>query len=327
MASSDPHEQAPATEFDVAIIGGGPAGLTAAIYSARSRRSTVVFERNLAGGQMALTFLIENYPGFPETVSGFDLAEKMKAQAAQFGAEVREITAVESLVTGADGRHTITTDQGAVTARAVILAPGVEARRSGVPGEAEFIGRGVSWCATCDGALYRGKQVAVIGGGDSAVEEGLYLTKFADDVHVIHRRDELRAEKIIQERGFASPRMHFIWDSVPRRILGANVVEGVEYENVKTNEISTLPVNGVFIYIGQIPNTAMFKEVVELNELGYIVTDGLLRTRRAGVFACGDARANPIKQIAAAVGEGALAAVQADRYIDSLEWPPAGAGS
>jgi thioredoxin reductase (NADPH) len=327
VASSDPHEQTPATEFDVAIIGGGPAGLTAAIYSARSRRSTVVFERNLAGGQMSLTYLIENYPGFPESIAGFDLAEKMKAQAAQFGAEIREITAVESFVTGADGRHTITTDQGVVTARAVILAPGVEARRSGVPGEAEFIGRGVSWCATCDGALYHGKQVAVIGGGDSAVEEGLFLTKFADAVHVIHRRDELRAEKIIQERAFANPKMRFIWDSVPKRILGATVVEGIEYENVKTQALTTLPVDGVFIYIGQIPNTAVFKDVVELNQLGYIVTDELLRTKRAGVFACGDARANPIKQIAAAVGEGALAAVQADRYIDTLECPPPGAHS
>jgi thioredoxin reductase (NADPH) len=317
VASSDAQAQTPATEFDVAIIGGGPAGLTAAIYCARGRRSTVVFERNLAGGQMALTYLIENYPGFPEGVSGFDLAEKMKTQAAEFGAEIREITVVESLLTGADGRHTITTDQGVVRARAVILAPGVEARRSGVPGEAEFIGRGVSWCATCDGPLYRGKQVAVIGGGDSAVEEGLFLTKFADAVHVIHRRDELRAEKIIQEHGFANPKMHFIWDSVPRRILGKEVVAGIEYENVKTHELTTLPVNGVFIYIGQIPNTAVFKDVVEINELGFIVTDELLRTKCAGVFACGDARANPIKQIAAAVGEGALAAVQADKYLDS----------
>jgi len=197
VASSDAHEQAPPTEYDVAIVGAGPSGLAAAIYSARGRRSTIVLERNLAGGQMALTYLVENYPGFPEGVSGFDLADKMKAQAAQFGAEIREITAVESFTTAADGRHAITTDQGVVHARAAILAPGVEARRSGVPGEAEFIGRGVSWCATCDGALYRGKQVAVIGGGDSAVEEGLFLTKFADAVHVIHRRRELRAEKVI----------------------------------------------------------------------------------------------------------------------------------
>ena len=325
MASSDAHEQAPPTEYDVAIVGAGPSGLAAAIYSARGRRSTIVLERNLAGGQMALTYLVENYPGFPEGVSGFDLADKMKAQAAQFGAEIREITAVESFTTAADGRHAIATDQGVVHARAAILAPGVEARRSGVPGEAEFIGRGVSWCATCDGALYRGKQVAVIGGGDSAVEEGLFLTKFADAVHVIHRRRELRAEKIIQERGFANPKMHFIWDSVPKRILGKDVVEGVEYANVKTHKLATLPVNGVFIYIGQTANTAFLKGVVELNEQGFIVTDELLRTGRAGVFACGDARANPIKQIAAAVGEGALAAVQADKYLDSPECPPTGA--
>ena len=216
----------------------------------------------------------------------------------------------------------VVTDREEIRTRAVILAPGVEPRRSGIPGEAEFIGRGVSWCATCDGALYRDKTVAVIGGGDSAVEEGMFLTKFAEKVYLVHRRDELRAAPIAQERAFANPKFEFVWDSIPRQIDGAEMVEALEVENVKTGEGRTLPVNGVFMYIGQIPNTAWLKGTVELDEWGYIVTDGLLRTELPGVFACGDARANPLKQIAMAVGEGALAAVQAERYLDELECPP-----
>ncbi len=312
-----------ADAYDVVIVGAGPSGLTAAIYCARSRLSTVVLERNIAGGQMALTELIENYPGFPDGITGFELAELMKRQAAQFGAEFREITTVAALSPHDDGAFLVVTDQESVRGRAVLLCPGVEARKSGIPGEAEFIGRGVSWCATCDGALYRGKQVAVVGGGDSAIEEGLFLTKFADAVHVIHRRDELRAAKISQERAFANPRMHFIWDSVPRRIRGAQVVTGIDYQNVKTQEMTTLPVNGVFFYIGQLPNTDFLRGVVELDEAGFIRTDALLRTSLKGVFASGDARPTPIKQIAWAVGEGALAAIEIGKYLDSLEYPTA----
>jgi thioredoxin reductase (NADPH) len=309
-----------ADTYDVVIVGAGPSGLTAATYCARSRLATVVLERNIAGGQMALTELIENYPGFPDGISGFELAELMKRQAAQFGAQFREITTVAAL-TPEDGGYTVVTDQESVHGRAILLAPGVEARKSGIPGEAEFIGRGVSWCATCDGALYRGKQVAVVGGGDSAIEEGLFLTKFADAVHVIHRRDELRAAKISQERAFANPRMHFIWDSVPRRIRGEQTVVGIDYQNVKTQEMATLPVSGVFIYIGQLPNTDFLRGVVDLDEAGFIKTDALLRTSLAGVFASGDARPTPIKQIAWAVGEGALAAIEIGKYLDMLEAP------
>jgi thioredoxin reductase (NADPH) len=306
---------------DVDIVGAGPAGLTAAIYCARGRLSTCVLERNMAGGQMSLTELIENFPGFPDGVSGFNLAELMKRQATRFGAEVREITAVESITPHEDGTFTVTTDQDAVTGRALLLAPGVDAKRSGIPGEAEFVGRGVSWCATCDGALYRGKEVAVIGGGDSAVEEGLFLAKFADAVHVIHRRDELRANKTAQERAFANPKMHFIWDSVPRRINGETSVVSIEYQNVKTLETATLPVSGVFFYIGQLPNTDFLRGLVDLDAEGYIKSDALLCTSRPGIFAAGDARPTPIKQIAWAVGEGALAGVQLEKYLDSLECP------
>jgi thioredoxin reductase (NADPH) len=313
--------------LDVVIVGAGPAGLTAGIYCSRGRLRTVILERNMAGGQIALTELVENYPGFPEGISGFDLSEKMKTQAVQFGAELREIQAVTSLRPEPDGCYTVVTDQGALRARSLILAPGVEGKRSGIPGEAEFIGRGVSWCATCDGALYRGRTVAVVGGGDSAVEEGLFLTKFADKVYLVHRRDELRAAPIAQERAFANPKFEFVWDSVPRRIDGDQVVEALEVQNVKTQEMRTLPVNGVFMYIGQLPNTTWLRGIVDLDDQGYIVTDALMQTSLPGVFACGDAHANPLKQIAVAIGEGALAAVQAERYLDALDCPAPGAAS
>ncbi len=307
--------------YDVVIVGGGPAGLTAAIYSARGRRSTVILERNMAGGQIALTELVENFPGFPEGISGFDLSDRMKRQAAQFGAELREITTVAAFQPEPDGLFSISTDQERIRGKAIILAPGVEAKRSGIPGEAEFVGRGVSWCATCDGALYKNRSVAVVGGGDSAVEEGLFLTRFADKVYVVHRRDELRAEKIIQERAFGNDKMEFVWDSVPRRIMGGQMVEALEVQNVKTQELRSLPVNGVFFYIGQLPNTSFLQGVVTLDPAGYIRTDDLMRTSQCGVFACGDARSNPLKQIAMAVGEGSLAAVQASRYLDELDCP------
>ncbi len=314
-----PDTQPDSALFDLVIVGAGPAGLTAGIYASRARLRTLILERNMAGGQIALTDLVENYPGFPEGISGFDLSQKMKTQAEEFGAEVREIEGVTALAQDTEGRLAVTTDRGTVRARSMILAPGVEPRRSGVPGEAEFIGRGVSWCATCDGALYRGRTVAVIGGGDSAVEEGIFLTKFADKVYLVHRRDELRAAQIAQERCFDNSKMELVWDSVPRRIDGRDMVEALEVENVKTGEQRSLPVNGVFIYIGQDPNTAWLDGVVALDEHGYIVTDGLQRTSMPGVFACGDATLGPLKQIARAVGDGALAAVQADKYLDALE--------
>ena len=306
-------------QFDVAIVGAGPGGMTAAIYCSRARLATVVLERNTAGGIMAITERIENYPGFPEGITGFDLSEKMKQQAAQFGADLREITTVAALDRQADGSWIVVTDEERIAARAIILSPGVEARKLGVPGEAEFMGRGVSYCATCDGALYRDKEVVVIGGGDSAVEEGMFLAKFASAVHVIHRRDELRAQKIAQERAFANPRMHFIWNSQVRRIVGDTKVEGVDYQNVVDKSVTTLPVSGVFFYVGQLPNTTFLEGVVDLDQGGYILTDEHLRTSQPGVFACGDARAGLIKQIANAVGEGALAAIEAEKYLDTLE--------
>lgn len=324
---SEPTSEIGADVLDVVIVGAGPAGLTAGIYCSRGRLKTAILERNMAGGQIALTDLVENYPGFPEGISGFDLSQKMKEQAEKFGAEMREIEGVAEVRRDPEGHYVVVTDREEILTRSVILAPGVEPRRSGIPGEAEFIGRGVSWCATCDGALYRDKTVAVIGGGDSAVEEGLFLTKFAEKVYLVHRRDELRAAPIAQERAFANPKFEFVWDSIPEQIDGSEMVEALEVKNVKTGEGRALPVNGVFMYIGQIPNTAWLKDTVELDEYGYIVTDGLLRTGLPGVFACGDARANPLKQIAMAIGEGALAAVQAGRYLDELESAPGTLGA
>lgn len=306
-----------AGRYDVIIVGGGPAGLTAAIYCARGRLRTCVLERHTAGGQMSLTELVENFPGFPDGISGFELADLMKRQAAKFGAELREITAVESIAPAQGGGFLVETDEETLHARALLLAPGVEAKRLGIPGEAEFTGRGVSWCATCDGALYEGRQVAVIGGGDSAIEEGLFLAKFAD-VHVIHRRDQLRANMVAQERAFANPRMHFVWDSVPLRVLGEGMVTGIECQNVKTSARTIVPVDGAFIYVGQLPNTTFVRDLVDLDDEGFIRTDDLLRTSQPGVFAAGDARTTPIKQIAWAVGEGALAGVQIEKYLDSL---------
>ncbi len=316
-----PGEGAPRGDsFDVAVVGAGPGGMTAAIYCSRARLNTVVLERNTAGGIMAVTERIENYPGFPEGITGFDLAEKMKQQAGQFGADLREITGVEALEQSSDGTWRVVTDEDTVIARAVILSPGVEARKLGVPGEAEFMGRGVSYCATCDGPLYRDKEVVVIGGGNAAVEEGMFLTRFASTVHVVHRRDALRATAIAQERAFAKDNMHFVWNGVVRRIVGDTKVEAVEYEDVVDGTLHTLPVSGVFFYVGQIPQTGFVRGLVELDEAGYIVTDGQLCAGRPGLFACGDARAGLIKQIANAVGEGALAAIQAERYLEALDF-------
>lgn len=303
---------------DVIIIGAGPAGLAAGIYCSRGRLDTVLLERSMAGGMIAITELVENFPGFPGGVSGFELADRLKRQALQFDADLREITGVTGVRRENDSTFTVFTDEGKLRSRALILAPGREPKRSGIPGEEEFVGRGVSWCATCDGALYRNRTVAVVGGGDSAVEEGMFLTKFASKVYLVHRRDTLRAAEVAQERAFCNPKFEFVWDSVPARILGDDVVRGLQVENVKTGGLRDLPVDGVFFYIGNTPNTSFLKEFVQLDEGGYIVTNDLLHTEVPGVFACGDARANALKQIATAVGEGALAAMQAEKYLSDI---------
>jgi len=303
--------------WDIIIIGGGPAGLTAGLYSGRARRRTLMLEKAAVGGQAATTDHIENYPGFPDGVGGFELTQLMRSQAERFDVEIREITAVDSIEADGDDRLVVTESE-TFRSRAVIIASGAEPSTLGIPGEAELRGRGVSYCATCDGAFYRDLEVAVVGGGDSAIEEAVFLTKFASKVYVIHRRDELRAARILQERAFENPKIEIVWDSHLKKILGEGKVEEIVIENKNTHERKSIMLAGVFIYIGTVPNTTFCAGSISLDDRDYLVTDEKLETSMPGVFAAGDCRANLLKQVAVAVGEGALAAVEADKYIEEL---------
>lgn len=306
-----------AESYDVIIIGGGPAGLTAGLYCGRARLKTLLLEKAAAGGQAATTDFIENYPGFPEGIAGYGLTDRMAQQTKQFGAEIREVKTVSSIEV-AGGKKVVRTEDAAFDARAIIIATGTEPRTLGVPGEAEFRGRGVSYCATCDAAFFRDKVVAVVGGGNAAVEEAMFLTKFALKVYLIHRRDELRADRILQERILQNPKVEIIWDSHLKKILGNGKVEEIVVENKNTRERTEYQVDGVFFYIGSIPNTVFCEGFVKLDDRDFILTDDRLETSVPGIFACGDCRANHLKQVAVAVGEGALAAVEAGKYIDNL---------
>ncbi len=303
---------------DVIIIGSGPAGLTAAIYTARARRSTLVVAGPVAGGQAGTTAEIENYPGFKDGVNGFELMETMQDQARRFGAEV-----VMDVVKAVDlNQHpfTITTHAQNYQARALIIATGATPRKLGVPGETEYLGRGVSYCATCDGFFYRDLPVAVVGGGNSALEEANYLTRLASRITVIHRRDRLRAEPILQERAERSGKVDFIWDTVVTAIEGDDSgVKSLRLRHLKTGAESTLAIEGVFIYVGMTPNTELFRGQLTLDEGGYIVTDRHQRTSVPGVFAAGDVQDRLYQQVAVAVGTGAVAGMAADRFIAELE--------
>lgn len=282
-------------------------------------RRVAVIEKGIPGGQIATTDLIENYPGFPEGISGPELMQKFEEQAKKFGAEfhnlfeVREIqvNGFEKTIVAADGRE--------IKSKSIIIATGQNPRRLNVPGESEFIGRGVSFCATCDGAFFKGKKVAVVGGGNSAIQEALYLTRFADSVTVIHRRNQLRADKILQERAFKNEKINFLWDSIVVEIKGNQLLSSLVVKNVKTGEEKEIAVDGLFIYIGYEPNTGFLKGLVELDENGYILTDDKLQTSVPGIFACGDVRKNHLKQVSVAVGEGALAATSAEHYLEENE--------
>ncbi len=298
--------------YDVAIIGGGPAGLTAALYTARSGRKTVIIEKSMPGGQAALTSWIENFPGYPEGVSGQELMMNFYDQASKFGAEMITEEVIE-----ADFKNdvkVIKTENGIVKALSVIIATGAQPRKLGVEGEETFQGRGVSYCATCDGAFFKDKKVAVIGGGDSAVEEAIFLTKFASQVCIIHRRDELRATKILQERAVENPKISFIWNSVVESIKGFKGVESVILKDVRTNNTREVSFDGVFVFIGTVPNTGWIKGL-DLNAEGYIQTDDFLKTNIPGVFAAGDVREKFFRQVATAVGDGATAAMAVERYL------------
>ncbi len=299
--------------FDTIILGGGPAGLSAAIYAARGAVSTAIVDINMLGGQPSNYLELENYPGF-QVVGGFDLMEKFEEHADKFGVQKFPMQEIQSV----DLKNkTIITNEYEFKAGTIIIATGAQPMKLGVPGEKEFVGRGVSYCAVCDGAFYRNKVVAVVGGGNAAVEEAMYLTKFADKVYVIHRRNELRADRIVQERAFKNEKVEFIWDSVVKEIKGDNLVNTVVLENVKTKEISNLAVNGVFPYIGMAPNVELFNGQLEQDSRGFIVTDETMATSVEGVFAIGDVRTTPLRQVITAAADGAVGAVYAVKYLET----------
>jgi len=303
-------------KYNVIIIGGGPAGLSAGIYTARARLKSLLIERGAIGGQILNTEWVENYPGFPEGISGIDLTEAMHKQAEKFGLEtlLADVTGVKL----ADVQKTVETSADSYTAQAVIVASGSERQKLGVPGEAEYTGKGVSYCATCDGAFFRDKPVAVVGGGNAAITEALELTKFASEITVIHRRDELRATKILQEKAFAEPKIKVLWDSVIDEISGDTFVEKIKVSNVKTDNRSTLNVAGVFMAVGFKPNTDYLKGAIKLDKNNAIITDDKMATNVPGVFAVGDIRSSSIRQVISAAGDGAVAAVNAEKYITGL---------
>jgi thioredoxin reductase (NADPH) len=302
-------------EYDIIIIGGGPAGLSAGIYASRARLRTLLIEKGMFGGLIANAELVENYPGFPDGISGFDIGERMSQQASKFGLETlsAEVTGVDLL----NDIKTISTNEGAFSARAIIIASGAERRRLGVPGEDIFVNRGVSYCATCDGALFKDRIVAVAGGGDSAVEEALFLTRFASKVIIIHRRNQLRASKMAQERALSHKKIELMWDTVVEEIKGNNKVSELVARNVKTRETSQIAVDGIFVYVGQIPNTGFLKGAVPLDKEGYIITDDRMGTQVKGVYAAGDIRKNSSRQVITAAGDGATAAISAEKFLSS----------
>lgn len=302
---------------DLIIIGAGPAGLTAGLYAARARLKTLLLEKLSPGGQVLMTDWVENYPGFPDGISGFDLVDKMRRQAEKFDLviENQEVSRLEL----SPEKKVVVTDKGNLETRALILTSGATPRKLGIEGEELLTGKGVSYCATCDGPFYRDQEVALIGGGDTAVEEAIFLTRFAAKVHLIHRRDELRATKLLRERVMALDQVNIVWDTVPTRIVGDTEVKGVDLKNVKTGKTSHLPVQGVFVFVGYIPNTELVKGQLELDKLGFVVTNNDMQTSVPGVFAAGDIRSKILRQIATAVGEGATAVFAVERYLESLK--------
>ncbi|MCZ7383820.1 MAG: thioredoxin-disulfide reductase [Candidatus Methanoperedens sp.] len=301
--------------YDVVIIGGGPAGLTAGIYVKRAMLNALLVEKIGVGGQIIITDLVENFPGFLE-ISGGDLAMKFEEQALKFGLEIKGLVEVSG-IEERGATKIVKTHEGDFETKTVIIATGTTPKKLGAKGELNLIGKGVSYCATCDGFFFRDKVVVVVGGGDSAITEAIYLTKMAKKVIIVHRRDKLRAEKINQEHAFANPKISFVWDSVVEEIAGEKIVGKVILRNVKTNALSEIKTDGVFIYVGLIPNTA-FAANVKKDERGFIVVNDKMETSVKGIFAAGDCRVTPLRQIATAVGDGAIAAVSAERYIEGI---------
>ncbi|WP_287126499.1 thioredoxin-disulfide reductase [Desulfobacter sp.] len=303
------------SEYDLVIIGAGPAGLTAGLYAARARMNVLLIEKAVPGGQILVTDWIENYPGFPEGISGYDLAEKIKEQALTMGLNI-ETAEVHGLDLSGTIREIIFKEKRIKT-KSLIIASGASPKKPGI-GEEKFMGKGVSFCATCDGPFFRDKVLVAVGGGDTAIQESIFLTKFAKKVYVVHRRDELRATKILQERAFANDKIEFLWDSVVTGMDGFFGVEKVHVKNLKTGNESEIEANGCFIWIGILPNTEFIKGDVKTDESGFIVVDTKMQTNVPGVFAIGDVRDTPLRQIATAVGDGAIAAVSAEHYVENL---------
>ena len=301
--------------FDTVILGGGPAGFSAGLYAARGELSTAIVDVNMLGGQPSNYLELENYPGFV-CIGGYELMEKFEEHADKFGINkfpMQEILSVDLI----SNPKVIKTEEYEFNAKTVIIATGAKPMKLGVKGEKEFVGRGVSYCAVCDGAFYKDKVVAVVGGGNAAVEEAIYLTRFASKVYLIHRRDELRADKIVQCRAFENPKLEFVFDSVVKEIVGEDCVKSLVLENVKSKELTNLSVDGVFPYIGISPNVDNFSGQITQDSKGFILTDDTMETSIDGVFAVGDVRVTPLRQVITAAADGAISAVYASRYIES----------
>ncbi|HUN55716.1 MAG TPA: thioredoxin-disulfide reductase [Smithella sp.] len=312
--------QLPEYDYDTIIIGGGPAGYTAGIYAARSGLKTLLVEGSATVSQITITDLIENYPGIPEGINGYDLMQLFKKQALNFGLEIttRDVSAIKK-----NGENpviwNVAVEDKSYRALSVIAATGAQWRKLSVPGEDEFAGKGVSYCATCDGPFYRNKNVVVVGGGDTAIQEALFLTHFAGKVTVIHRRDRLRAAMILQKRAFAEKKIEFVWKAKLTEVSGQDFVTGVKVADVQTGLIQEIAAEGVFIFVGRLPHTGIFRNILELDKGGYIITDDNMRTSSAGIFAAGDCRAKLFRQVVTAAGDGANATYSAELYVDALK--------
>jgi thioredoxin reductase (NADPH) len=303
--------------YEVIIIGGGPAGLTAGLYTSRARLSTLLIESGLFGGQMTTTEMIENYPGFPQGITGDELSRLMEEQAKRFGMEtVNE--EVEEVSLEGNLKH-VRTNESNYFCETLILCMGTEYRKLGVPGEKEFTGKGVSYCATCDGAFFKDSQIMVVGGGDSALTEALFLTKFVKELNIIHRRDALRATKIYQERAFANHKIKFLWNSVVQEIKGDTVVRSIIVKNVKSGEVKEFETDGIFLFVGISPRTQFLKGLVEMDEGRYILTNDQCESSVKGIFAAGDCRKKLLRQVTTAVGDGATAAFAVEKYLEEKE--------
>ncbi|WP_283601370.1 thioredoxin-disulfide reductase [Ligilactobacillus aviarius] len=305
-------------KYDVIVIGAGPGGMTAALYASRANLKVAMLDRGVYGGQMNNTAEVENYTGF-KSILGPDLAEQMYQSSIQFGADF-VYGNVEKVTVDEDGIKHVKTDSGELEAPAIVIATGSQYRKLGIPGEDEYSGKGVSYCAVCDGAFYRGKNVTTVGGGDSAVEESEYLAKLVNNVNIVHRRDQLRAQKILQDRAFANDKIGFTWNTIVTEIVGdGKKVTGVKTHNKETNEDRLVPTDGVFIYIGNVPMTEPFKDLGITDEQGWVITDDEMKTSVPGVFAVGDVRDKKLRQITTAVGDGGIAGQGVFSYIESLK--------